>query len=624
VQALSHFGTVIAAFSIAVSVVYSFALLGRATRLAHFKGGWPSSAAVLWNVFIGAAIGAVVTTVLGMLGFFNLVSFLGICAAGPLACATDRKAFAEPWQAVRDAWRTLREHPILNIPLLAAAAIVIGPTAAPEIFYDALNYHLGLQEQYLLAGELRYEPTFVHSAFPAHLDVLFGLCMGLGGPAVAKFFNLILFLLGGCATAIFVQEVLGGRLAGLVGAVTVATIPGVLVMTTMSGIDAALIGFAAMSGAALARIPSAGPGDLIRLTLLAAVGTGVAAGSKYTGLWLVGALTVAMAARLELRQAVRLIPLLVGASLLIASPWYVRNMMATGDPIYPILSASMGNEDARWAVERIKRDVPATGLSITALSDLAVGLMNNPGKFGAGAQPGVLLPLGAVALLIGSLRAPALRPWALAVIAYVIVWLSQSSVIRYVYPIFPFCALGVAWLATTLLNSLRHPALVTAVIGLIALVPMWQSARVLDELYRAKDVAALFTGSLSEDEYLSSRLAYYPAAQWINRHAPLDSRVYYLGETRLLYLDRPVSMSSAYNHNDIANILALNAPPFFAQLKNRGITHIMIHGQEIERLRGSYDYLPISADAEQQLRIALSGCRIVFAKSGVQVCELPR
>jgi hypothetical protein len=97
-----------------------------------------------------------------------------------------------------------------------------------------------------------------------------------------------------------------------------------------------------------------------------------------------------------------------------------------------------------------------------------------------------------------------------------------------------------------------------------------------------------------------------------------------LGETRLLYLDRPVSMSSAYNHNDIANILALNAPPFFAQLKNRGITHIMIHGQEIERLRGSYDYLPISADAEQQLRIALSGCRIVFAKSGVQVCELPR
>lgn len=604
--------------------MYSFALLGRAVQSVYPGTGWSSAVTVLWNVFIGIGIAAFVTSVFGMLGFFNLVLFMGVLAVGPLLCVMRPEAFVEPWLAIRDAIQSLREQPVLTLPLVAAAAVVIGPSAAPEIFYDALNYHLGLQWQYLIAGEIQWIPTVVHSAFPAHLDVLFGLCMRIGGPAAAKFFNLILFLLGWCATAVFILEVLGDRRAALAGSVTVGTIPGVMVMSTMSGIDAALIGFAAMSGLALARMRSSESDDLNRLACMAAMGAGVAAGSKYTGLWIVGVLSLVILKGRQPRRAVRLALLFVGVSLLLASPWYVRNMMATGDPVYPVLSAQLGNEDAQWAVERIKRDVPATGLSFTSLNELVVGVINNPGRFGAGAEPGLLVPLGAGLLFAGAACSPLLRPWALAVAVYGVLWMSQSSVIRYLYPIFPFCALGVAWAASALFGRIRRPTLVMAMIALLALAPMVQSVRILDALYSAQDIAALFTGTLSNDEYLTRRLAYYPAAQWLNNHASSDSHVYYLGETRLLYLDRPVTMSSAYDHNKIADLLAPDAPPFLAQLKDRGVTHIMIHGREIERLRGSYDYLPISTDAEHQLRASLAGCRIVFAKSGVQVCELPR
>ncbi|WP_455243103.1 hypothetical protein, partial [Petrachloros mirabilis] len=342
------------------------------------------------------------------------------------------------------------------------------------------------------------------------------------------------------------------------------------------------------------------------------------------GLWLVGVFPLVILVIRDPRRAVRPVLLFVGMSMLIASPWYVRNVMATGDPVYPVLSAHLGNEDAQWAVERIKRDVPATGLSFASLNDLVVGLVNNPGRFGAGAEPGLLIPLGVGLLFTCALWIPLLRPWALAVAVYGVLWLSQSSVIRYLYPIFPFCALGVAWAASALFDRIRRPTLVMAMIALLALAPMLQSVRILDALYGAQDIAALFSGTVSKDEYLTRRLAYYPAAQWLNNHASSDSHVYYLGETRLLYLDRPVTMSSAYDHNEIANLLAPNSPPLLAQLKDRGVTHIMIHGREIERLRGSYDYLPISTDAEHQLRASLAGCRIVFAKSGVQVCELPR
>jgi hypothetical protein len=623
VQALSHLESVITALAMAVAITYSFALLGRASRSVFPNTGWSPSVNALWDVMVGTAISAVVTTVLGMTGFFNPIAFAGLLAVGPLYGAMNRGTLVEPWHAARDSVQWLREQPLLGIPLLATAAIVMVPTAAPEIFYDALNYHLGLQGQYLISGEIRWIPTVVHSAFPAHLDALFGLCMGLGGPQVAKFFNLILFMLGWCATAAFIQEVLGRRHAVLAGTVTVATIPGVIVMSTMCGIDPALIGFAAMSGMALARMRSSAVEDVNRLALLAAVGAGMVAGSKYTGLWLIGALTLYILASQEPRHAIRLVLLFVGASMIIASPWYVRNLMVTGDPVYPALSGLQGNEDARWAIERLKRDVPPTGLSFTSLNDLIVGLANNPGRFGAGAQPGLLLPLSLGALLVGAVRVPLLRPWALTVAAYLIVWLSQSNVIRYLYPIFPFCALGIAWGASVVFDRFRRPALVAAAIALLALVPMWQSVRTLDMLYGAKDVVSMFTGSLSKDDYLARRLAYYPAARWINDHTPPDAHVYYLGETRLLYLDRHVSFSSAYDHNEIGRLLLPNAPPFFGQLRSRGITYIVINGREIERLRSAYDYLPISAEAEHQLRAALSKCRIVFARSGVQVCEMP-
>ena len=280
------------------------------------------------------------------------------------------------------------------------------------------------------------------------------MCLGLAGVAAAKFFNLLLFILGWCATAALVYEVMGDKRAALVGAITVSTIPGVVVMSTMCGIDAALIGFAAMSGIALARMRRSQPEDRKRLTILAAVCAGFVAGSKYTGLWLIGALALFIVTSHRSRLAARLVVLFVGTAILIAAPWYMRNMVSIGDPIYPVLSGILMNGDARWAVERIERDVPTAGFSWASLQELAVGLAYNSNRFGAGSEIGLLLPVGIVALLLGALRVLHLRPWAVVVAAYVTVWLMQSNVVRYLYPIFPFSALGIAWVTHGALRTL--------------------------------------------------------------------------------------------------------------------------------------------------------------------------
>ena len=623
-QLLSHLGSVAAALGLSLGVLYSLALLGHAVRLRWPRIDWSRPVDALWDVYVGTVAGAGLITVLGMLGLYNPLIFAAVLAAGPLIHLSTRGDWTAHWRALSDAVGPLREQLFSGLALSVAAIIAFVPSAVPEIFYDALYYHLGLPLQYLITGEIRWMPGVVHSAFPASLDLLFGLCLGLGGAVAAKFLNFFLFVLGWGATAAFIQEATGDRRAGIIGAVAIGTIPGVVIMSTMCGIDAAMIGYAAMAGLAIARMVRAGEGEGTGLAVLAGTVAGFVMGSKYTGLWLGAALALSILVGLGWRRSAGLVLPFAATAALVAAPWYVRNLLVTGDPVYPVLRALAGDADASWAIDRIRRDVPASGTSLTSLTDLVTGLIDNPAKFGAGAEPGLLIPLGLLAVVAGAMRTPVLRPWAAAALVYCLMWASQSNVLRYLYPLYPFCALGIAWAGSRVWERCRRPALVAASLAVLALVPLSTSVTVLDGLYNGTDVAGLFSGSLSTDEYLARRLSYYPAAQWLNAHTPLTAHVYYLGETRLLYLDRRVSLASAYDRHEMSRLIDIEAPPLFDQLKRRGVTHLVVNGREIERLRGAYDYLPLSSDAERRLRAALSECRVVFAKSGVQVCELPQ
>ena len=428
------------------------------------------------------------------------------------------------------------------------------------------------------------------------------------------------------ATAAFLFHVLGELRAALIGTVTIATVPGVVVMSSMCAIDAALIGFSAMSALAVARARDAvtsSTGGLTGIISLGAATMGFVAGSKYTGLWLIVTLAPALLTSRHWKRTVRMTLLFAVFSLVIAAPWYVRNAWLTGDPLYPAINGLLGHADALWAVQRLQRDVPTIGLTWTAPAEMVSAMIHTSGRLGAGAETGILLPLGAMALLIGALRFRDLRPWALTLAVYLPIWMSFTGVVRYLYPIFPLCALGVAKTIGQLVGRWPRTRLVLALAILFAVVPLWQSVMLLNTVYVGADVAALFSGSLSRDEYLARRLAYYPAAQWLNAHTAADARVLYLGETRLLYVDRQVTLSSAYDAGHFDRLLAPGSPPLWSMLKRAGVTHILINGREIDRLRGSYGYLTLTMDAERQLKTALQECRIVFRHSGVQLCELP-
>ena len=623
---LSTLSTTSIDLAYALFILYSFTLFGHSVRSLFPTSEWTPSVAVLWDAYVGVTIAAVTITLFGMAGLFHLSVFFGLLTAGPVLNSRNRSAFLAPGRAVHDVFHSLRAEPWAGLALAIPAIIALVFAAVPEIFYDALYYHLGLPQQYLLKGTIQWDPTVVHSAFPAFLDVLFGVCLGIAGPGTAKFFNLMLFFLAWGATAAFLLEILGELRTALIGTVTIATVPGVVVMSTMCAIDAALIGFSAMSAIAIAKarhVITASDRNLTGVIFLGAVTAGFIAGSKYTGLWVIIAFAPILLMKGEWKQRLRMALMFTVLALVIAAPWYVRNVLVTGDPLYPALKGLLGDTDALWAVQRLQRDVQTIGFTWTAPAELIWKMIYAPGKLGAGAETGILVPLGAVALLIGAMRYQDLRPWAFALALYLPIWMSVTGVMRYLYPVFPLCALGVASMTGRLIELRPRTRLALTLVLFLSLAPVWQSVQVLNAIYVGPDVAALLSGSLSREDYLARRLAYYPAAQWLNAHSDADARILYLGETRLLYLDRKVTLSSGYDAGHFDRLLAPTAPPLLMALRQMGITHILINGREIDRLRGSYDYLMLSPEAERELKMSLEGCRIVFRQSGVQLCELP-
>jgi hypothetical protein len=622
---LSTLSTVSIDLASAVFILYCMTLLGHRVRTVLPAAEWTPSVALLWEAYLGMITVAATVTLLGMSGLFNRFLFFGILAAGPFWYCRDKGVLLAPWRALHTAVQSMSGERWATLALAIPALLALVSTALPEIFYDALYYHLGLPQQYLIRGRIEWDPSVVHSAFPAYLDVLLGVCLGIGGPGAAKFFNLLLFFLAWCATGAFVSQVLGELRTALIGTVTIGTVPGVVVMSTMCGIDPALIGFSAMSALAVSRVHDGTPAhaNLTGIVSLGAAMAGFIAGSKYTGLWLIAVLAPALLVNRSRSSALRHALVFSAIALMVAAPWYIRNVLVTGDPLYPALKGLWGDADAIWAVERLRRDVQTIGLTWAAPAELLSSMIFTPARLGAGAETGVLIPLGAGALLIGALPRRELRPWALALTLYLPIWMSLTGVMRYLYPVFPLCALGIAWAASLILRRWPQTRLALTLVALLAVAPLWQSVRVLDALYVGTDVAALFSGTLSRDEYLARRLAYYPAAQWLNAHTEKDAHVLYLGETRLLYVNRQVTLASAYDAGHFNRLLEAGAPRFWTALKSLGVTHILINGREIDRLRSSYDYLSLTSDAERQLKADLHRCRVLFRQSGVQLCALP-
>ncbi|RYG37944.1 hypothetical protein EON81_05155 [bacterium] len=464
---------------------------------------------------------------------------------------------------------------------LAVTLSVIGALApADSIEWDSLAYHLAVPKMWLAEGRMTYVPFIHHSNFPLSVDGLFVWGMAWGGEIGAKLFSPAFFLYGLLAIGGLARHRYGGA-AGRWAALAYAATPLAIWLSGTAYIDVAHGLFAGLGLVLLFLAPER--------WLAAGALIGLAAGSKYTGLQTIlvaGLVAIPFAGRVNLRPAL-LALVLAGA---VSAPWYVRNIVNTGNPVFPFFYSVLKGRD--WSDFNAKiysheqqtfgagrpsvpagEDYVANGLDPTRIGGSALGLAYQPGRYinpnpvaGQGFPIGAIGAVGLVAALWWAFsgRAGTFEKRILAAIGIsLLLWFGLSQQSRYILSLAPLMAI-LAGGAVVQLRALGVAAL-AGVQLVVAIGVQW--------MYVAQGQLPAVIGKIGREEWRAERVGFARMAPMINQEAK-GGRVALYDEVFGYVLDVPYYWANPGHTTELGYEGMHSGDDLVAALKSKGITHV--------------------------------------------------
>lgn len=217
--------------------------------------------------------------------------------------------------------------------LLAAAA----PSwFAPPVGGDQTKYHLAYPRLWAQAGGLVPTPWTFWGQQQWLQNFLFALAYAVRGEDLARLVNAATAVLSALALATLVRRHLDRRL-GVVAGALFFTMPMAASQLVRCGVDRSLVLYAALAVSAWLDWARGGRRDDLRRAALLA---GLAGASKVMGLLVptlvgLGVLVVLAQRRARLGAALRASLAFGLGALVVLSPPYLRNVVETGNPLYP-------------------------------------------------------------------------------------------------------------------------------------------------------------------------------------------------------------------------------------------------------------------------------------------------
>lgn len=217
---------------------------------------------------------------------------------------------------------------------------------APPLKFDSLVYHLTLPQAYIDAGRFVYVPWLMYWGMPQTAEMLYTWAMLLGNAQTAVVLSWMIGVLTLAGLLGFLTRNLGERCAWVGVAALMA---GFTTATSLSwgyvGWLTMLFGFAILVQVARWQ-KSQRQVDLIVVGIL----NGFLLGAKYTA----GILPIAIFVGITLngrqkswRETIQNLLSFSLSTLISFSPWLIKNWIATGNPVYPLLFPAGAMDDLR-------------------------------------------------------------------------------------------------------------------------------------------------------------------------------------------------------------------------------------------------------------------------------------
>ncbi len=239
-------------------------------------------------------------------------------------------------------WKSIEGVNCVLGALLVVLILFIGLLCCvPPISRDALIHHLEIPLRYLEHGGIHEIPSLRFSYYPMNLDLLYLIPLYFGDDILPKFIHFSFALL----TALLIFNYLKKRIDrfhALLGAILFLSTPIILKLSTTAYVDLGLIFFTTASVVYIFEWIETG--YKAKILALSAMFCGLCMGVKYNGLitffllvCFVPYLYSVKNPKTQYRGLAHGV-LFIVLAVLVFSPWAVRNIIWTDNPIYPLFN----------------------------------------------------------------------------------------------------------------------------------------------------------------------------------------------------------------------------------------------------------------------------------------------
>lgn len=479
-----------------------------------------------------------------LVGVKSIFAWIGIVSLGILL----RRPMLQWWLDWRELVTLWRESSLIGRALAGGIFVILlltlSTALAPPLKFDALVYHLALPRAYLTAGKIIYVPQIMFWGMPQMGEMLYTWAMASAGTQAAT-------ILGWGSGVL--------ALTGLVGFMA----ENVNTLAAWVSASSLIVGFSLAAALAWGYVDWLtilfGTAFLISLDhwrqekqllflMLAGIFSGMAFGTKYSaGILFISGIAVVLwysKDQFSLKSTLTKLSVFLFWAGLLSLPWLIKNLIATGNPVYPLFFPS-GSMDA-LRIDLYQTGVPWGNWLDTLFLPFRATFM------GVEMAPGYSSSIGPLLLAFGVLAGLSwvnkdfnIRSIAgistLIILPGLLIWAFLGRMGNYLlqsrlyFSVFPALAV-LAGVGFDRLIKLSLPGIrLWRVAGALVAFVLWLSVLEVGFLVMQQGASAEILGLHSREEYLEGNLGWYAVATQAIRDLPSNANVLMLWEPRSLY-----------------------------------------------------------------------------------------
>jgi hypothetical protein len=452
----------------------------------------------------------------------------------------------------------------------------------PAIERDAMTYHLKMPQAYIKTGYVVPETHNIFSYFPQLVEMLYTLGLTFSNDYSSHLIHFYFGILVALTIFSFVRRICDTETA-LFSTLVFYSLPVVSQLSGWAYVDLALCFFGILSlyffTHALENIDK-------QLLNLSAILLGLAFAVKYTTLLPLYAIIILIMLRFgkikptERTSFIREIFYFLFVLLLVAMPWYLRNILVTGNPFYPFFYSIF--KGPYWDMERAR-------LYNIFLSSYEMGRsffdyillpwrMSMHGGLDSpfDAEIGIVYLMFTPLLIFFRPKHKTANYLLIYSTVFFFAWAMLSQQARFLLPV--FAALSICFYAI-FDCQLKEKVINKRSLRLLAIALITYNLFLSWRQFQQYKPFEFIMGKTSRQQYLIANLKDYQAIDYINTHLPVNSKTYMVAIGNIgYYCQKPFMQESVFDHVFKEMLIESSSTnEILSWLKNQDISHILIN-----------------------------------------------